>query len=579
MRGIDEGRSASLWIRGQQNMSCHNENAFRVNPVVRLLTVLSVAATLLFAAPAHALDSGDIVVASMKGEVHYVSNGAERALRVGAVLELPASVRTGRDGAIVLRQSATSVDVGPDTLLEFPALEKHGAPVDRIVQPRGNAFYDVGKRAGRKLRVETPYLVGVIKGTQFNVAATDESTTISLFEGRLEVRATDDSAVVDLVAGEIAARKRGEKTISVMKMDPGKAPPTQRPTSGGDGGPGAPGSPRSSDDDRLVASPGIAPDPTVGTTLELRGNDDADAGVNTAVAATGANADVRGVEANASAEVAAVDPSVNSTVDVNAGGANVDVGAGTSLGSAASVDAGVSAGVDLGNGVGVDAGASVGVDAGAVGANVGAATSVTVGDGAISVDLGANANVDVGSVAGADLGAAANVDVGAGSIAVDLGTNANVDVGGAAAVDAGAGAAVDLGTTDVAANVDVGAGAAVGDVAAVDADVSTAVDLGATPDVAANVDVDTSVAGVDAGVSTTVDVAAGNVDLGASVAGVDLGVNLDLGLGSDPVATPDTSTDPGTTDTTTDTTTTTPPPPVVDLGGLLDGLLRRPGRR
>ena len=80
------------------------------------------------------------------------------------------------------------------------------------MQPRGNAFYDIGKREGRKLRVETPYLVGVIKGTQFNVAAQDDSTTISLFEGLLEVRASDDSAVVDLKAGEIASRRRGDKS-------------------------------------------------------------------------------------------------------------------------------------------------------------------------------------------------------------------------------------------------------------------------------------------------------------------------------------------------------------------------------
>jgi hypothetical protein len=108
-------------------------------------------------------------------------------------------------------------------LLEFPALEKRGAPIDRIVQPRGNAFYNIGKREGRKLRVETPYLVGVIKGTQFNVAVQDESATISLFEGSLEVHAADESGLVDLKAGEIASRRRGEQSIGVIKMD-AKAP-------------------------------------------------------------------------------------------------------------------------------------------------------------------------------------------------------------------------------------------------------------------------------------------------------------------------------------------------------------------
>ena len=97
------------------------------------------------------------------------------------------------------------------------------------MQPRGNAFYNIGKREGRKLRVETPYLVGVVKGTQFNVAAQDDSTTISLFEGLLEIRASDDSAVVDIKAGEIASRRRGDKGIGVMKMDSGKAPPPRAP--------------------------------------------------------------------------------------------------------------------------------------------------------------------------------------------------------------------------------------------------------------------------------------------------------------------------------------------------------------
>ena len=39
-------------------------------------------------------------------------------------------------------------------------------------------------------------------------ATQEDSTTIALFEGHLEVRASDDSDVVDLDAGEIAIRRR-----------------------------------------------------------------------------------------------------------------------------------------------------------------------------------------------------------------------------------------------------------------------------------------------------------------------------------------------------------------------------------
>ncbi len=217
-------------------MTRYNHNEFSMTHVVRywLSTVLACVA-LLGAPAAQALDTGDIVVASVKGEVQVTMKGAERAVRAGSVLELPATVRTGRGGAIELRQGKTSVSVGPDTLLEFPAPETRGGAIDRIVQPRGNAFYDIGKREGRKLRVETPYLVGVVKGTQFNVAAQDDSTTISLFEGLLEIRASDDSSVVDIKAGEIASRRRGDKGIGVLKMDSGKAPPPRAPAGAGTG--------------------------------------------------------------------------------------------------------------------------------------------------------------------------------------------------------------------------------------------------------------------------------------------------------------------------------------------------------
>ena len=187
-------------------MSCTNKNTPAVNPVVRAIAVAALGFAGLAATPAaHAVDMGDIVVVSVKGEVHVTMSGAPRAVRAGSVLDPPATLRTGRDGAVELRQGATTLSVGPETLLEFPALEKRGAPIDRIVQPRGNVFYNIGKRERRRLRIETPFLVGVVKGTQFNVAAQDETTTISLFEGLLEVHAADESGIVDLV------RHRGRK--------------------------------------------------------------------------------------------------------------------------------------------------------------------------------------------------------------------------------------------------------------------------------------------------------------------------------------------------------------------------------
>jgi len=500
-------------------MSCYNENSLSVRPVVRYLSALLITCAMLLAAPqAFALDSGDLIVVSTKGEVHITVNGAARNVRAGGVLELPATLRTGRDGNVELKQGATTVSVGPETLLEFPALEKHGAPIDRIVQPRGNAFYNIGKREGRKLRVETPYLVGVIKGTQFNVAAQDEATTISLFEGLLEVRATDDSDVVDLKAGEIASRKRGDKSISVIKMDGSKAPPT---------GPRPPAGTGSNSDTPSPTVPRITPSNEGGESLLVdRGATQlpADLDVSTDVRTNGSS-----VETGVTAALGVGDGvDVTTNVIVNAASNGIDVGAGAAVSLGDSIDVGANAAVNIGPS-GADVAATVGVDVGPVTADLGVSAVVDLGAG--TVDVSTDVGLDAGPVT-ADLGTTTNIDLGAGSIDTSIDTS----------VDAG------LLTTDVSTGtgVDLGSGT-----------VDTAVDLG----------VGTPVVDVDLGAAVGVDAGAGTIDVGLDA----LGTNIDLGVDlSDTVAIV-----APVTETVTETVTDT----VVDLGGLLDGLLRRPGRR
>ncbi|HEU5138263.1 MAG TPA: FecR family protein [Steroidobacteraceae bacterium] len=369
--------------------------------VVRHWPVSMIACAALLAAPAaHAIDSGDIIVVKSRGEVHITVNGAARSVRDGGVLELPATVRTGRNGNIELRQGATSVSVAPETMLEFPALEKRGAPIDRIQQPRGNAFYNIGKREGRKLRVETPYLVAVIKGTQFNVAAHDESTTISLFEGLLEVRAADDGDAVDLKAGEIATRKRGDNSIGIIKMDAGKPPPTGRraPAASGPshGVPGATTADESLVVDRVVNSAPV--DVNVGADPRNSGAA-LDTGASVGVPVTGD-------------DVVAPAAEVTASVGLDAGPATIDVAAGN-------VDVAVDAVVDAGP-------ATAGVDAGPLTTDVSAGTTVDLPSGTVG------AGVDAGVIVGAS---APQVEVRVGSdVAADAvaGTvNIGLEVGGA----------------------------------------------------------------------------------------------------------------------------------------------------
>jgi hypothetical protein len=469
--------------------------------------------------------SGDIVVVSVRGDVRVTMSGAPRAVQAGSVVELPATIRTGHDGAIDLRQGKTTVAIAADSELRLPATAQQGAIIDVLIQTRGNAFYDVGKRESRKLRVETPYLVAVIKGTQFNVAVQEDSATISLFEGRLEVRTPDGSDVVDLNAGEIAIRHATDKTIRVLRMDNGKAPATTSNDGKRSVGPASPddgsGTSRGNtpiDNGGLVVGGRIVPPgsdnplevdvrtnaPSAGISLEA-GNGALEAGANAKLG--------DGLSVQIEAAAATADVLANAEVSLGAGTADIGAAAAVDLG-VASVDTTVDAGVDLGAGA-----ASVAVDA--------------------SVDLGA---------AAADLGAGAAVDLGAGT--VDLTADVGADLG-AAAVDAGLDASVDLG----AGAVDAGAGAAADlGLAAVDTSIGAGLDpTGVGVDAA----LDTSVVGVDLGADVGVDLGTGGLGLDVELGG------LDIGLGTDPVATP--------------APTAAPAPPLPDLGGLLGGLLG--GRR
>lgn len=534
------------------------------------LAVLLSVTCITHAGTADAAAAFAIVVTSVKGDVRITMGGQARSVQKGSVLELPATIQTGPQSAIDLKQDRTTVSIAGDTHVEIPA-SAAGTPIDRVIQTSGNAFYNVGKRDSRKLRVETPYLVAVIKGTQFNVAVQGEGATVSLFEGRLEVRTPDDSDVVDLNAGEMAIRQRNDKTIRVLRMDSGEA---VRSPSGGvasRSGPASPGNdnsttPRASIPIDLLPGRG-AGEGGVGVGI---GNAGVGAGgtvsINSVNAGVGADAALEasavkaGGELNVSAPVASanleasvetattgtslevgagasasvVDVSANVGAGMSADGASVDVGAGVGV---AAVDASIDAGVDIGASSAAVA-ADVGVDAGAVDASAAAAIdlgsdgasvdpSIGVDTGAASADLGATldvgaqgaaADVDVGlDTAGttADLGLTAGVDADAGT--VDLGVDTAADAG-VAAVDLGADTGADLG----AGTVDVGTETSL-DLGVADGAADT--DIGVDTSGGAAVDVDAGVGGLDVGL---------DVDLGAGALDVDLGGALDPAPDPDP---------------------------------------------
>lgn len=364
--------------------------------VVAGLLLTGLLGLLLIPCVAAAADPSDIVLVAAEGDVRIESGGTARSARPGSVLELPATVRTGRASSADLRQGDTTIGVGPDTELNFPASAQAGDPIERVTQPLGNAFYAVPPLGGRRLRVETPYLVAVIKGTQFNVAATADSSTISLYEGRLQVSATEGGIPpVELNAGEIAIRQRDEPTIRVLQMKNGLPPAaTAAAASEGD-----------ENDDAI----GLKPVDPAGNMPDLPHNpspfdDEIDVIIGTPSAGTES-----GVDASVGLGLTGTGAAASVGLDLGAGTIDATASAGVDLG-AAGVDAGLGAGADLGAGT-VDASASAGVDLGAASVDAGLDAGIDLGAG--TVDTGVGIGLDLGAVE-ADVGVDLGVDLGLG---------------------------------------------------------------------------------------------------------------------------------------------------------------------
>jgi hypothetical protein len=382
----------------------------------------------LVAASAHAgssaprdADDSRISVTAVAGDVDFTMAGRAVAVAPRAPVLLPARIVTGQDGNVGLTQAGTNINVANDTDVEIPAEAVDGNLIARLVQHRGNVFYDVAPRDVGKLRVETPFLVAVIKGTQFNVAVQQDSTTISLFEGRLEIRTPDNTDIVQLNAGEIAIRSRADGAIRVVGMN-----------------------------DERVAAPAAAR-PAV-----------ADAARETLDTNEVAIADDGVVLRSSLADSTVV---ASPTVDVAGDRGALDVALDANVASAdGRVDVELDTDVDLGAGA-LDVGLDTGVDLAGVTADVGLDTALDVGGGTLDLGLDTALDVDTGIL---DAGVDAGLDLDG---SLDAGLDTGLELDGLVDTSADAGvtlddgsldvdldAGLDLGVLDVELDVDLGAG-------------------------------------------------------------------------------------------------------------------------
>jgi hypothetical protein len=356
-----------------------------------------------------------IFVTAVSGTVSVTIAGSSTPVQIDSTVGLPARIVTGDDGMLSLTQAGTNITIAADSDVEIPAEASDGQLIARLVQRRGNVFYDVAHREVGTLRVETPFLVAVIKGTQFNVAVQDDSGTISLFQGRLDIRTPDGSNSVMLNAGQIASRSNTGNAINVIGMN------DVRLDAARSGNAVARNSPANDDaiQPRVFALPVGARDASTFGAPQVR--------LESATVASDVGGPGRGAGPGASDG-----GGPGRGAGLGAGGVPASLGLNAGVG-AGGVPAALGANLNAG-GSGVSLGAGAGVGAGGVPASLGTNLNVGTGNSGVSLGTGAGVGVTPGVTLGSpDLGGGVTIDTGNNGLHLgtggSIGTNPGLHLG------------------------------------------------------------------------------------------------------------------------------------------------------
>lgn len=161
-------------------------------------------------------DATEVVIESIAGQVMLSSGQRSLEVKAGKVVPLPLAVETGPAGSITLKQGRTRIAVAGGSEAEIQDTKRRGTPIERVIQKNGSIYYEIAPRDKNRMSVETPFLVAVIKGTQFNIVVDERSATVALFEGKLEIVSEAES--VDLLPGEVATRS--DTSASISRLSP-----------------------------------------------------------------------------------------------------------------------------------------------------------------------------------------------------------------------------------------------------------------------------------------------------------------------------------------------------------------------
>jgi len=166
--------------------------------------VLTLAMVLAGSSGALAADDGVWSVGKSSGDVWITTTGAAPAsLTQEDALKPGDTIRTGRNGRVLLVRGEETILIAPNSVIGVPAEKKDGLSTT-ILQQAGSILLEVEKRNVKHFEVETPYLAAVVKGTQFSVTVTAANTRVDVNRCQVEVADFKSGQIAQVMPGQAA---------------------------------------------------------------------------------------------------------------------------------------------------------------------------------------------------------------------------------------------------------------------------------------------------------------------------------------------------------------------------------------
>jgi len=151
------------------------------------------------------------------GDVWVTGSGAQQAsLTNDAVLRPGDTIRTGRNGRVLLVRGQETILISPNSVIGIPLQQTEGLSTT-IIQQAGSILLDVEKRNVKHFEVETPYLAAVVKGTQFRVSVNKDDSSVDVLRGEVEVAGFKSGQYAKVLPGQaakVATAGRGDLSLS-----------------------------------------------------------------------------------------------------------------------------------------------------------------------------------------------------------------------------------------------------------------------------------------------------------------------------------------------------------------------------